>query len=41
MELPIVDTPPVSVPHDDPIVAHPSDSSSECPDIPVTPISQN
>ena len=37
----VVDSPPVSVPHDDPIVAHPSVPSSECPDKPVTPMSQN
>ena len=27
----VADTPPVSVPHDDPIVSHPSVPSSECP----------
>ena len=37
----VIDSPPVSVPHDDPIIAHPSVSSSECPDKPVTPMSQN
>ena len=37
----VIDSPPVSVPHDDPIIAHPSVPSSECPDKPVTPMSQN
>ena len=37
----VVDAPPVSVPNDDPIVAHPSVPSSECPDKPVTQMSQN
>ena len=33
--------PLLSVAHDDPFVAHPSVPSSECPDKPVTPKSQN
>ena len=37
----VIDSPPVSVPHDDPIIAHPLVPSSECPDKPVTPMSQN